>query len=102
MELLTMQPDYDVNSPASLITLLREKHYRPSALTPASAAAGMRIAELKESYPPAKEVVEDLLNVQPKEDREVLVLRGKRDGALRNVFWNPVRGEIVKPVDAGA
>jgi len=96
------QPDYDVNSPASLVALLREKYHHPSALTPVSAAAGMRVAELKESYPPAREVVEELANAQPTENREVLALRGKRDGAIRHVFWNPVRGADVRPIDRGA
>lgn len=60
----------------------------------------MRVAELKESYPPSREAVEELANVKPVEDREVLVLRGKRDGAIKHVFWNPIRGEEVRPIDS--
>ena len=68
------QPDYNVHSNADLVALLREKYYHPSALNPQSAAAGMRVAELKESYPQAREAVEELANAQPVEDREVLAL----------------------------
>ncbi|PKI84537.1 hypothetical protein MVES_001734 [Malassezia vespertilionis] len=99
-DLWSYKPDYNVHSPADVVELLREKYYRPSALTPTSAASGMRVAELRESYPPAREVVDELMSVQPFEDREVLALRGKRDGAVKYVFWNPVRGDEVKPIDS--
>lgn len=98
-DLYSYKPDYNVHSNADLVALLREKYYHPSALNPQSAAAGMRVAELKESYPQAREAVEELANAQPVEDREVLVLRGKRDGAIKHVFWNPIRGEEVRPID---
>ncbi|WFC95175.1 hypothetical protein MBRA1_001822 [Malassezia brasiliensis] len=98
-DLYSYKPDYNVHNSADLVALLREKYYHPSALNPQSAAAGMRVAELKESYPQAREAVEELANAQPVEDREVLVLRGKRDGAIKHVFWNPIRGEEVRPID---
>lgn len=66
-----------------------------------SAAAGMRLGELRESYPQAREVVEELAHEQPVENRQILVLRGKRDGAIKYVFWNPIQGEIVRPIDEG-
>ncbi|WFC99176.1 hypothetical protein MYAM1_001920 [Malassezia yamatoensis] len=99
LDLFSYKPDYDVHSAADIVNLLQEKYYHPSALTPQSAAAGMRVAELKESYPPARECIEELANAKPVEDREVLVLRGKRDGVIKHVFWNPIRGEEVKPID---
>ena len=61
----------------------------------------MRVAELRESYPQAREAIEELVNEHPIENRQVLVLRGKRDGAIKHVFWNPIQGEIVKPIDEG-
>lgn len=101
-DLWSYKPDYEINSPADLVALLREKYYHPSALTPSSASGGMRVAELRESYPPAREVIEELASVEPREDREILVLRGKRDGVIKYVFWNPVRGDEVRPIDGGA
>jgi hypothetical protein len=89
-----------VHSTADVIALLRQKYYHPSALTPASAAAGMRLSELRESFPPARDVIEELVNEQPPQNRQVLALRNKRDGAIRHVFWNPIQGDIVKPIDA--
>lgn len=88
-----------MHSTADIISLLRKKYYHPFALTPESSAAGMRVAELRESYPPAREAIEELVNEQPVENRQVLVLRGKRDGSIKHVFWNPIQGEIVKPID---
>ena len=60
----------------------------------------MRLSELRESFPPAREVIEELVNEQPPQNRQVLALRNKRDGAIRHVFWNPIQGDIVKPIDA--
>lgn len=88
-----------MHSTADVVTLLRDKYYHPAALTPASAAAGMRVAELRESYPPAREAIEELVNAEPFKDRQVLALRGKRDGAIKHVFWNPIQGEEVRPID---
>ena len=89
-----------MHSTADVIALLHQKYYHPSALTPASAAAGMRLSELRESFPPARDVIEELVNEQPPQNRQVLALRNKRDGAIRHVFWNPIQGDIVKPIDA--
>lgn len=61
----------------------------------------MRLGELRESYPQAREAVEELASEQPVENRQVLVLRGKRDGAIKYVFWNPIQGEVVRPIDGG-
>lgn len=88
-----------MHSTADIVKLLREKYYHPSAATPMSSASGMRLVELRESYPQAREAVEELLNEQPLENRQILVLRGKRDGAIKHVFWNPIQGEAVKPID---
>jgi transcription initiation factor TFIIE subunit beta len=60
----------------------------------------MRLAELRESYPLAKEAVEDFAKTEPKQDREVLVLRGK-DQSAKMVFWNEFRGEQAKGPDDG-
>ena len=59
----------------------------------------MRLAELRESYPAAREAVEDLAKAQPRENRQVLVLRGQRDGAIKQVFYNPLQGPDAKGVD---
>ena len=100
-DLWRYKPDYDIHTPADLVALLREKYFHPSALTPVSASGGMRVAELRESYPQARDVIEELAAVQPPEDREILVLRGKRDGVIKYAFWNPVRGDEVRPIDNG-
>ena len=72
-DLWSYKPDYEVHSSADIIALLRKKYYHPFALTPESSAAGMRISELRESYPPAREAVEELVNEKPVENRQVLV-----------------------------
>ena len=88
-----------MHSAGDIVSLLRKKYYHPFALTSESSAAGMRVAELRESYPPAREAIEELANEKPVEKRQVLVLRGKRDGSIKHVFWNPIQGDLVKPID---
>lgn len=55
----------------------------------------MKLSELRESYPQAREAVEAFANTRPRYKREVLVLRGK-DGAIKMVFSNEFRGEEAK------
>ncbi|WFD30931.1 hypothetical protein MSPP1_001957 [Malassezia sp. CBS 17886] len=98
-DLWSYRPDYEVHSSGDVVALLQEKYLRPSALTPTAAASGMRVGELRESYPQAREAVEELAAVEPGEERPVLVLRGKRDGVVKNVFWNAVQGSEVRAID---
>lgn len=94
------KPDYDLRTPADLVALLKERFLNPGGNGARnSSAAGMRLAELRESYPAARDAIEELGKVEPKEDREVLILRGQRDGAIKQVFWNPLRGKDAKGVD---
>lgn len=46
----------------------------------------------------AKEAIEEFAAKKPREDREVLVMRGK-DGSAKMVFWNEFRGEKAKGPD---
>ena len=101
-DLWMYKPDYDLRTPADLVALLKERYLNPGANGARnSSAAGMRLAELRESYPAAREAIEELSKVEPKEDRQVLVLRGQRDGAIKQVFWNPLRGKDARGVDDG-
>lgn len=59
----------------------------------------MKLSELRESYPQAKEAVEEFSNRKPAHDREVLVMRGK-DGTIKMVFWNSVQGPDAAGPDA--
>ncbi|SJX61181.1 related to TFA2-TFIIE small subunit [Sporisorium reilianum f. sp. reilianum] len=99
-DLWMYKPDYDLRTPADLVALLKERFLNPGGSGARNAsAAGMRLAELRESYPAARDAIEELSKVEPREDREVLVLRGQRDGAIKQVFWNPLRGKDAKGVD---
>lgn len=101
-DLWMYKPDYDLKTPADLVALLKERYLNPGGSGARSAsAAGMRLAELRESYPAAKDAVEELAKAEPREERQVLVLRGQRDGAIKQVFWNPLRGKDAKGVDDG-
>lgn len=101
-DLWMYKPDYDLRTPADLVALLKERYLNPGGNGARNqSAAGMRLAELRESYPAARDAIEELSKVEPKEDREVLVLRGQRDGAIKQVFWNPLRGKEAKGVDDG-
>ncbi|PWN20695.1 hypothetical protein BCV69DRAFT_312646 [Microstroma glucosiphilum] len=93
LDLWMYKPEHDLRSPRDLIALL-EKRYTSET----SRCAGMRLAELRESYPLAKEAVEDFAKTEPKQEREVLVLRGK-DQSAKMVFWNEFRGEQAKGPD---
>ncbi|PWN47640.1 hypothetical protein IE53DRAFT_401771 [Violaceomyces palustris] len=97
-DLWSYKPDFDLRSPTDLVDLLRERYKNPGGGGSGS-SAGMKLAELRESYPQAREAIEELSKFQPSQDREVLVLRGQRDGAIKQVFWNPLRGDEVKPID---
>lgn len=44
--------------------------------------------------------MEDFANKRPREDREVLVMRGK-DGSAKMVFWNQFQGEQARGPDEG-
>ncbi|KAN0060604.1 hypothetical protein ACQY0O_007262 [Thecaphora frezii] len=98
-DLWSYKPDFNLHSPSDLVKLLRERFHNPGAGSAKSTSAGMRLAELRESYPAAKEAIEELSKHEPREDREVLVLRGQRDGAIKQVFWNPLRGSEARGVD---
>ncbi|CAO1620559.1 unnamed protein product [Sympodiomycopsis kandeliae] len=93
LDLFTYKPEHDLRSPRDLINLLQER-YKSNT----SRCGGMKLSELRESYPNAKEAIEEFANVQPKEDREVLVMRGK-DGAAKMVFWNQLQGQEAKGPD---
>ncbi|GAK63003.1 transcription initiation factor IIE subunit beta [Moesziomyces antarcticus] len=98
-DLWMYKPDYDLRTPADLVSLLKDRYLNPGNGAGNSSAAGMRLAELRESYPAARDAIEELSKAEPREDREVLVLRGQRDGAIKQVFWNPLRGKEAKGVD---
>ncbi|KAI3487479.1 hypothetical protein L1887_48583 [Cichorium endivia] len=98
-DLWMYKPDYDLRTPADLVALLKDRYLNPGNGAGNSSAAGMRLAELRESYPAARDAIEELSKAEPREDREVLVLRGQRDGAIKQVFWNPLRGKEAKGVD---
>ncbi|PWZ03102.1 hypothetical protein BCV70DRAFT_197334 [Testicularia cyperi] len=98
-DLWMYKPDYDLHTPSDLVALLKDRYMNPGNGAKNSSAVGMRLAELRESYPAAKDAIEELAKVEPKEDREVLVLRGQRDGTIKQVFWNPLRGKEAKGVD---
>lgn len=100
-DLWMYKPDYDLRTPADLVALLKDRYLNPGNGAGNSSAAGMRLAELRESYPAARDAIEELSKAEPREDREVLVLRGQRDGAIKQVFWNPLRGKEAKGVDDG-
>lgn len=101
-DLWMYKPDYDLRTPADLVALLKARFLNPGGSGARnSSAAGMRLAELRESYPAARDAIEELSKVEPREDREVLVLRGQRDGAIKQVFWNPLRGKDARGVDDG-
>lgn len=91
----SFQPDFDIQTPPQLVTFLLQKYASDSE------RSGIKIAELKDSYPNAKEAVEELSKKEPSEDREVLVIRGAKDGAPKTVFWNPLSGPEAKGVDQG-
>lgn len=91
----SFQPDFDIQTPPQLVTFLSEKYASDSE------RSGIKIAELKDSYPNAKEAVEELSRKDPPEEREVLVIRGAKDGAPKTVFWNPMSGPEAKGVDQG-
>lgn len=59
----------------------------------------MKLSELRESYPQAKEAIEEFAARKPAHEREVLVMRGK-DGAIKMAFWNAVQGEDAAGPDA--
>lgn len=61
----------------------------------------MKLSEIRESYPAAKEAIEELIRIERKQDRELLILRGPKDQGIRHVFWNPIRGDEATPVAAG-
>ncbi|CAO1632240.1 unnamed protein product [Parajaminaea phylloscopi] len=94
LDLWSYKPEHDVRSPRDLITLLRSRYESTT-----SKCAGMKLSELRESYPQAKEAVEEFANCQPPHDREVLVMRGK-DGGIKMVFWNAVQGADAAGPDA--
>lgn len=100
-DLWMYKPDYDLHTPSDLVALLKDRYLNPSSSGRGTSTAGMKLAELRESYPAARDAVEELCKVEPKEDRQVLVLRGQKDGAIKQVFWNPVRGAEAKGVDQG-
>ncbi|PWN96232.1 hypothetical protein FA09DRAFT_344014 [Tilletiopsis washingtonensis] len=85
--LWSYRPDFDVKSPSELLTLLRSRAVssRPGAPN----AAGMKLAELRESYPLARQVIEEWAGKGM--EREVLVLR-KQDGTAKMVYWNEEKG----------
>lgn len=60
----------------------------------------MKLSELRESYPQAREAIEAFAATRPRYKREVLVLRGK-DGAIKMVFSNESRGEEMRGPDDG-
>lgn len=95
LDLFTYKPEHDLRSPRDLIKLLKQRYTSET-----TRCAGMKLSELRESYPQAKEAVEDFANKKPREDREVLVLRGK-DTSAKMVFWNEFQGEQARGPDEG-
>lgn len=94
-DLFAYKPEHDLRSPRDLITLLQKRY-----ISDTHRCGGMKLSELRESYPQAKEAVEEFAGKVPKEEREVLVMRGK-DGSAKMVFWNQFQGEQAKGPDEG-
>ncbi|PWN28145.1 hypothetical protein BDZ90DRAFT_251794 [Jaminaea rosea] len=95
LDLWSYKPEHDVRSPNDLLSLLHNKYTSST-----TRCAGMKLSELRESYPQAREAIEAFAATRPRYKREVLVLRGK-DGAIKMVFSNESKGEEMRGPDDG-
>lgn len=122
---LTYKPDYAIKSKADIANLLRERwdayvespetdprKRRRLPLKPA-----IKIGDLRESWPEAKQAVEQLDKFEPREDRPILVWRqpqavkdmrmtilgqvAPKEAAIKSVIYNPVQGPECKAPEPG-
>lgn len=120
---LTYKPDYVLKSKQDLIDLLqtrwdsyaeapRSNDSRKRRRLPLKPA--IKIGDLRESWPEAKQAVEQLDKFEPREDRPILVWRQPhqakserpmssqpKEAAIKSVIYNPVRGGECKPPEDG-
>ncbi|KDN41061.1 hypothetical protein K437DRAFT_258417 [Tilletiaria anomala UBC 951] len=104
---LTYRPDYELRSKGDLMQLIRDRY---DAVYPSKKDVPygtrrlplkpvIKMTDLRESWPDVKVAIEQLTKNVPREEREVLVWKQSRDGLIKGVSWNPIRGEEVKDVD---
>lgn len=120
---LTYKPDYAIKSPQDIAELLK-KRWDDYAEAPGSGdprkrprlplKPAIKIGDLRESWPEAKQAVEQLGKSEPREERPILVWRQPpqtkdirqtigqpKEAAIKSVIYNPVRGIECKPPEDG-
>ena len=108
-ETITYRPDFELHSKDDLLQLVRDrfdaqfpsKELVPLATRRYPLKSVLKMSDLRESWPDAKNAVEQLAKTEPKHDREILLWKGSKDGNVKAVAWNPICGAEAEPVDQG-